>query len=453
MATTYDVRMWKTDVYRGKRGTTYYVRWGVAGIPRKEPFKTKALAESFRSQLVAASSRGEAFDVDSGLPVSMERQAQAVSWYDHARAFVDLKWPHVAATTRRTHAEAMTALTVLLLTTEVGAPDAKLVRFALGRWAFNTTRRNDPTCPPEVQATLRWVEQHTHQVSVLAKPDVLRAVLDGLTVRLDGQPAAASVVSRRRKIFNTAIEYAVERGLLSENPLPALKWRAPKSVVAIDRRSVVNPTQARTLLAAVGDHSTGSRMVAFYGCIYYAALRPEEAAELRNADLDIPDEGWGQIHLRKAAPHAGKDWTNTGENRDDRQLKQRAVGETRTVPCPPELTELLQLHRQEFGIAANGRLFVGERNHTELPNGTINRVWQSVRRSAFTPAVVASPLAKTPYDLRHAAVSTWLNGGVPPTDVALWAGHSVEVLLRLYAKCLDGGTEHLRRRVEAALGH
>jgi hypothetical protein len=35
---------------------------------------------------------------------------------------------------------------------------------------------------------------------------------------------------------------------------------------------------------------------------------------------------------------------------------------------------------------------------------------------------------------RPAAVSTWLNGGIPPTDVAAWAGQSVEVLLRIYAK-------------------
>jgi hypothetical protein len=48
-------------------------------------------------------------------------------------------------------------------------------------------------------------------------------------------------------------------------------------------------------------------------------------------------------------------------------------------------------------------------------------------------------------------VSTWLNGGVPATTVAEWAGHSVEVLLRIYAKCLDGGTEALRRRVDQAL--
>jgi hypothetical protein len=34
-------------------------------------------------------------------------------------------------------------------------------------------------------------------------------------------------------------------------------------------------------------------------------------------------------------------------------------------------------------------------------------------------------------------VSTWLNGGVPAADVA---GHSVEILLKIYAKCLDGAS-------------
>ena len=62
-------------------------------------------------------------------------------------------------------------------------------------------------------------------------------------------------------------------------------------------------------------------------------------------------------------------------------------------------------------------------------------------------------LARTPYDLRHACLSTWLNGGVPATQVAEWAGHSVEVLLKVYAKCLDGHDEISRCRVQEALGH
>jgi hypothetical protein len=50
-------------------------------------------------------------------------------------------------------------------------------------------------------------------------------------------------------------------------------------------------------------------------------------------------------------------------------------------------------------------------------------------------------------------VSTWLNGGVPATTVAEWAGHSVEILLRIYAKCLDGGDALIRQRVQTALGY
>jgi integrase len=114
---------------------------------------------------------------------------------------------------------------------------------------------------------------------------------------------------------------------------------------------------------------------------------------------------------------------------------------------------LLHDHIAQFGLAPDGRLFRGERNNDELPKGTINKVWREARTAVFVPEVLASPLARTPYDLRHAAVSTWLNGGVPPAEVAGWAGHSVEILLKIYAKCLDGGTERLRQRVQAALGH
>jgi hypothetical protein len=51
--------------------------------------------------------------------------------------------------------------------------------------------------------------------------------------------------------------------------------------------------------------------------------------------------------------------------------------------------------------------------------------------AVFMPEVLATPLAETPDDLRHAALSTWLNGGVPAADVAAWAGHSVEILLKI----------------------
>jgi integrase len=241
------------------------------------------------------------------------------------------------------------------------------------------------------------------------------------------------MTSRRRKILHAALEYAVELELLDKNPMPALKWTPPKTTHGIDRRRVANPIQVRTLLHAVGQQRGGRRLVAFFGCLYYAALRPEEAISLAKHNLSLPTRGWGELHVERAEPYAGKEWTDSGRNRDQRPLKRRARGEVRVVPCPPPLTALLHAHIQEFGVQPDGRLFVGERNDDELPTMTIGRVWRRARQAAFTVEVAASTLVKTPYDLRHAAVSTWLNGGVPPTMVAEWAGHSVEVLLRIYA--------------------
>jgi len=60
-----------------------------------------------------------------------------------------------------------------------------------------------------------------------------------------------------------------------------------------------------------------------------------------------------------------------------------------------------------------------------------------------------SPLVRRPYDLRHACLSTWLNGGVAATQVAEWIGHSVEMLPRVYAKCLDGQDEIAKCRIAA----
>jgi len=45
----------------------------------------------------------------------------------------------------------------------------------------------------------------------------------------------------------------------------------------------------------------------------------------------------------------------------------------------------------------------------------------------------------------------WLNAGVPAPEVAERAGHSVEVLLRVYARYLEQGEDLANTRIEAAL--
>ena len=91
------------------------------------------------------------------------------------------------------------------------------------------------------------------------------------------------------------------------------------------------------------------------------------------------------------------------------------------------------------------------REATRLWESTYHRVWRKARQAALTAEEYASPLARRPYDLRHAAVLTWLNAGVPATQVAEWAGQSVAVMLQIYAKCLSGQEERARKPIEARL--
>lgn len=81
----------------------------------------------------------------------------------------------------------------------------------------------------------------------------------------------------------------------------------------------------------------------------------------------------------------------------------------------------------------------------------MSRVWDKARRAALTPEEYASPLARRPYDLRHACVSFWLAVGVPAAQVAEWAGHSITVLLEIYAKVIAGLENSAKQRIEVGL--
>ena len=126
------------------------------------------------------------------------------------------------------------------------------------------------------------------------------------------------------------------------------------------------------------------------------------------------------------------------------------MGEWRRVPVAPPLTRILRTHLTQFDNGSGGLVFTGVQGG-ELASITYHRVWDKARDGALTTAEYASPLGKRVYDLRHAYVSTWLNGGVRPAQVAEWAGHSLGVLLKIYAKCIDGQDHIARRRIEAAL--
>ncbi|WP_030452042.1 tyrosine-type recombinase/integrase [Herbidospora cretacea] len=457
--TTYKVRVFKTEVRKNLAGkaTSYRVQWQTDGrkIWRKS-FPLAAQAETYRSSLITAARNGEAFSLVTGEPVSWSRtRTQEMTWYAFLCKYVDMKWKGASANYRQVIARALTAATPAMYTTQKGKPDDKAVRSALHRYAFNTQQRE--TATGDVAETLKWLADHSKPISALTDSGLIRDVLDKATSTVAGTRAAPNTVRKHRLIVSNALDYAVELKLLDGNPLKTLNWKPPKSTYEVDRASVINHAQARRLLDAVRQQQpSGPRLVAFFAVMYYAGLRPEEAVNLRTDNVILPDlkegeeEVWGELHFRKAAPYAGREWTDTRTIREERSLKHRPDGHSRTVPTPPALTAILRTHLTEFPNGPDNRIFFGVRGN-ELSQVTYRRAWSAARMQALPPAQADSALAKRPYDLRHACVSTWLNAGVPATQVAQWAGHSVEVLLRIYAKCVTGQDAVARQRIEAAL--
>src|SRR5680860_51517 len=244
---TYDVRVWAIHKYTGKRGSTYTVKWGVAGNKPQRTFTTLKLAEAFRTDLLVATRDGVLFDIETGLPVTMRRKNASRTWYEHAKEFAVEKWPHVSPRHRKGIAETLTNVTTVLVSTHERAPSEGELREALYRWAFNAPAQQTDV-PDEYFAAISWIEDASVPLRSLQEAPVLRKALNALATTLDQRAAAPSTVARKRAVFHNALEYAVELEFFDSNPLKRVKWRAAITSDAVDRRVVVNPYQARSLL-------------------------------------------------------------------------------------------------------------------------------------------------------------------------------------------------------------
>jgi hypothetical protein len=298
---SYEVRFWAIRPGKATRKRTYEVRWKVGHSPQSRTLGNKAQAENFLSELRQAARKGEPFDTETGLPDSMLKTSHARSWYTFCLAYVDMKWPPAAPKSRDSMTDALAAIIPAVVSED--RPDwldPPLLRRALRHYALAPGSREQDR-PPEVAAALRWLEKTSLPVSEVGQPRHARAVLDAISVRLDGTAAGASTIARKRSVFANALKYAVELGELPSTPLDRLSWKPPKVSEVIDRRVVVNPRQARELLTAVtyvghqvpGRYSRGHRLMALFACMYFAALRPQRLLPCGVKTAICPSTGGG----------------------------------------------------------------------------------------------------------------------------------------------------------------
>ncbi|HUL24696.1 MAG TPA: hypothetical protein VLW44_02860 [Streptosporangiaceae bacterium] len=133
------------------------VRWRVAASDKSRSFITRALADSYRAELIRAARRGLMFDPATGEPQAWAGPGLAtVTWYQHAVAYAAMKWPHLAAHSRASMAEALTTVTTLLTKTASRRPPARVLRAALYRYAFNPPRRSRAPEPATADVLIGW---------------------------------------------------------------------------------------------------------------------------------------------------------------------------------------------------------------------------------------------------------------------------------------------------------
>ncbi|MDB4873297.1 MAG: integrase, partial [Gemmatimonadales bacterium] len=195
---SYNVRFWNISVQKGRK-RPFVLRWVVEGDVQTRSFTTRALADSYKAQLIQAARRGEAFNTDTGLPESMERRSKEISWYDLARAYVDDRWSKVSGRQRKSVAETLVAVTPVLITEVRGMPEKNVLRDALWQHAF-TKESPDVAHASEVAEALQWIAKASVPVADLMEYRTVTKALEACARNLDGTASAPGYYSRRRRV-------------------------------------------------------------------------------------------------------------------------------------------------------------------------------------------------------------------------------------------------------------
>ncbi len=123
-------------------------------------------------------------------------------------------------------------------------------------------------------------------------------------------------------------------------------------------------------------------------------------------------------------------FTVDGAVSEEKGLKQRAEGVSRSVPLPPVLVSYLATHIERYDKSSGDRLFTNSLGNV-VKKDNWGRPWRAYRARRWPDN---HPLCRTrPYDLRHTAATLMLRAGVSPAEAARRLGHSVDMLMRIYA--------------------
>jgi integrase len=422
---------------RPDKPSPWVVRWRVAGARSlgSKSFKHVGDARRFYVQIYKAADEGERFDTETLLPISMLAATSTATVADLAHRFYQKNLDRWLPRSREATAEVLASL--LLVATRKnktpmpasrtkGLTDEQQLRRDIYDWMLSDQNKKKAMPMPS------WLAKNTLSLQAMTK-DICSDLSTKLNTRLDGIAKAATTQNRIRTNITAMFEYAVEENLLVRNPWPVVKRLTQNEQMPTAQpadevvRYLPDPDNVKQALNALVTPLSRPGAVArqvLLAIIYYAGLRPSEAAALRIEDcILLPEEGWGKIRVTqsKKATHDKRWMKNSPE------VGLTKTGKTRTLLIPQELVEIIRNHidgRSDGLVAPDER---GGMMHT----GNLGAAWRRVRQNETW----------RPYDLRAARASLHVNAGRPRSEVAREMGHSPAVLDKYYLGVSEDGAQ------------
>ena len=265
-------------------------------------------------------------------------------------------------------------------------------------WAMFLQERSISLCPTSLTSDYRQVTKWMGRCPIqdLAQGrQVLIWVLQQKPIL-----AARRVCMYVRSMYRWAC--AEDVGLISGNPVA--NFRMPKAPQKSCEITVIPRHEIALVLTALTAKLTYREVdwSLFAEFMLQTAMRTGEVRAAKWSDIK---DGKLLVHSNFTLTHGLKDSTKTNKQR--------------WVPLNARALEILeQLPRDSDFISPWDRLafqsFFGKRMSQMHEAGLIEKRYR-------------------PYDLRHVAISRWLEAGIPVTQAAQWAGNTSEVIWKHYA--------------------
>jgi integrase len=390
-----------------------------------------------------AADLGEPFDPVTHLP---ESWLTGETVYAFAKVWLASEWPSLRAKTRGNILEQTIWALMELTDTPVPPERADVMREWLRKTLRPVDRKNPlPPMPSDARRALDWLNIHS-----LPLRSVTRArCVDAFTAawkNLDGTEATNEMFRKRRAGVTRLLNAAVAEDRLAASPAAGIRIRKKTDANRkLSRSEIPTAAEALTLIRTCGKRSPqAERLVAYLAVTLYAGLRPGEANGLRRVDVDLPEEGWGEVRVQLSRTITSKALTDDGRTTAEGLTK---TGSSRVVPLHPDAVKLVRRHIERWPSALHDPIFLNSKGGPL--NGNIDRVLAAAK--AELGWVPPHPLAGTHhYSLRHTAASVAISAGLPLPEVAARLGNSVEELMRTYWHVINVDEAAMNRMLETA---